>query len=294
MKKNLRRLIALALVAAIAAWFLTAPKRADPDIIAGIAPDLALGEQTFIAGGCSACHAVEGADDRLVLSGGMGFDSPFGIFYAPNISPSEQGIGGWSALDLINAMQHGTSPKGAHYYPAFPYTTYQNADPAEIVSLHAYLQTLPQDATPSRAHDVGFPFNIRRSLGGWKLLFMRAGWTIDPGDLTDEETRGRYLAEALGHCSECHTPRNILGGPQRSKWLSGAPNPSGKGEIPNITPGGLDWSEGEILEYLTSGFTPDFDTVGGHMTAVVENLAQLPASDRAAIAAYLKRVPAQP
>jgi mono/diheme cytochrome c family protein len=268
MKRTLRRLFALAVVAAIAAWFLTAPKVADPAIVAGIT--------------------------RLTLSGGMALKSPFGTFYAPNISPSDQGIGGWSALDLINAMQYGTSPEGKHYFPAFPYTSYQNARPEQLVSLHAYMQTLPKDATPSRAHDVGFPFNIRRSLGGWKLLFMRKGWVVDPGDLTDEEKRGRYLAAALGHCAECHTPRNFLGGAKRSKWLSGAPNPAGKGEIPNITPGGLDWSEDEIVEYLTSGFTPDFDTVGGHMTAVVENFAQLPEKDRAAIAAYLKRVPAQP
>jgi mono/diheme cytochrome c family protein len=115
-----------------------------------------------------------------------------------------------------------------------------------------------------------------------------------PGNLTPTEARGRYIAEALAHCGECHTPRNGLGGLDRARWLAGAPNPSGQGNIPNITPGKLTWSEAEILEYLTTGFTPAYDVVGGHMAHVVENMAKLPASDRQAVAAYLKRVPAVP
>ena len=112
------------------------------------------------------------------------------------------------------------------------------------------------------------------------------------GAWTAEETRGRYLAEALGHCGECHTPRNPIGGPIRSKWLAGAPDPSGKGKIPNITPGKLTWSNEDLVQYFTTGFTPEFDSAGGHMAYVIENLAMLPESDRAAIAAYLKKVPA--
>ena len=112
--------------------------------------------------------------------------------------------------------------------------------------------------------------------------------------LTAQETRGRYLVEAQAHCGECHTPRNIMGGMDRSLWLAGAPNADGKGRTPNITPGKLTWSEDEIVEYLTSGFTPDFDSVGGHMAHVVDNMARLPEADRRAIAAYLKKVPPQP
>jgi len=189
-------------------------------------------------------------------------------------------------------MMRGVSPQGAHYYPAFPYTSYARADPQDVTDLHAYLAALPADATPSQPHEVGFPFNIRRSLGGWKILFFNDDWVID-GDLTPEETRGRYLAEALGHCGECHTPRNALGGSQTSRWLAGGPVPGGEGTFPNITPARLTWSTEELVEYFTSGFTPEFDSAGGHMGLVVGNLARLPESDRMALAAYLQKVPAK-
>ena len=146
---------------------------------------------------------------------------------------------------------------------------------------------------PTQAHEVGFPFNIRRLLGGWKFLFLGDGDRV--AGLDDPVlARGQYLVEGLGHCGECHTSRNMLGAMRPSLWLGGAPNPSGKGNIPNITPasGGIaDWSEVDIVEYLTSGFTPEFDVAGGEMTDVVSNMAELPASDREAIAKYLKAVP---
>ncbi|MFN4172552.1 MAG: diacylglycerol kinase, partial [Pseudorhodobacter sp.] len=247
------------------------------------------------AAGCASCHMAPGAlgEAKLVLAGGMRFASDFGTFIAPNISPSPQGIGGWMLRDFASAVQRGVAPDGAHYYPAFPWNAYNKASLQDVADLHAYMQTLPPDPTPSAAHEVGFPFNIRRSLGGWKLLFESSDWAIG-GDLTEAETRGRYLVEALAHCGECHTPRNVLGGLDRSRWLAGAPNPDGKGRSPNITPGRLTWSEAEIAAYLLSGFTPEFDSVGGHMVAVVDNMAKLPESDRLAIAAYLKKVPAQP
>ncbi len=147
-----------------------------------------------------------------------------------------------------------------------------------MADLHAFLKTLPADATPSQPHGLGFPFNIRMSLGGWKLLFLTDEWAL-PGNLTPTEDRGRYIAEAMAHCGECHTPRNVLGGMDRSRWLAGGPDPSdptGKAMIPNITPGKLTWTEAEIAYYLTTGFTPDFDSVGGHMAHVVENSAACP------------------
>ena len=290
----LRWLIVLALVGVAVFWIVTRPATSGPEVLAGLEPDIAQGEQVFHAGGCASCHAAEKAEGeaKLILSGGRAFPSDFGTFRAPNISPDpDAGIGGWSALDLYNAMHHGVSPEGAHYFPAFPYTSYIRATPQDIVSLHAYLQTLPPSGVANVPHEVGFPFNIRRVLGGWKALFLADGWVVT-GDLTAAEQRGRYLSEALGHCGECHTPRNPIGGLELGRWLAGAPNPSGQGRIPNITPAKLDWSEPDLVEYFTSGFTPEFDTVGGHMVEVVQNLAVLPREDRAAIAAYLKRVAA--
>lgn len=287
-------LLVVALAGLLLAWFLTAPKEVDASRLNGLAPDLERGEFVFTAAGCASCHTEDGAsgDAKLVLSGGKRFASPFGTFLAPNISSDpEHGIGSWSDLDLANALLEGVSPEKQHYYPAFPYTSYGKMQISDVVSLNGYLKTLPASDTPSLPHEVGFPFNIRRSLGGWKLLFASTDWVMSEG-LSAEAEQGRYLVEALGHCGECHTPRNPLGGVTRSKWLAGAPNPSGKGKIPNITPGSLEWSANDIAYYLLEGFTPEFDSVGGSMTAVVDNFAKLDDADRRAVAAYLKAIPA--
>lgn len=284
---------ALALAGIVGFWTLTRPEPFDPAGLDGLQGDASRGEQVFWAGGCAACHAAEDArgDNRLVLSGGLALVSDFGTFYAPNISPDPDfGIGGWSTAEFLGAMQNGVSPDGRHYFPAFPYASYRLAEVQDLLDLHAFLGTLPASRQENRPHDLGFPFSIRRLVGGWKLLFLADGYTI-AGDLGGAAERGRYLAEALAHCGECHTPRNILGGLDRSRWLSGAPNPAGDGRIPNITPGALDWSADEIASYLRDGFTPEFDVAGGHMARVVLNLANLSDADRAAIAAYLQALP---
>ncbi len=250
--------------------------------------DAIAGEMVFHAAGCASCHSAEGTD---ALAGGSAFPSDFGTFYAPNISTDpEHGIGSWDDYAIANAMMAGVSPNGAHYYPAFPYTTYSKMTARDAVDLIAHLRTLPADATPSREHDVGFPFNIRRSLGGWKFLFASSDWTVQDVP-TPELERGRYLVEALGHCAECHTPRNALGGLKTDNWMRGAANPSGEGRIPSIHPDDLGWSEFDISAYLQSGFTPDFDTVGGEMVDVVDNMSKLTDEDRSAIAAYLVVLP---
>jgi len=272
-------------------WWVTRPQTLPDDYFAGLSADAARGETVFWAGGCASCHAaVDATDDsRLILSGGRAFPSDFGTFYAPNISSDPtHGIGSWTSLNLANAMQRGVSPTGQHYYPAFPYTSYVRATPQDVADLHAFLATLPADSSPNKVHDVGFPFNIRRTLGGWKFLFFSDAWRVT-SSLTPQQTRGRYLSEALGHCGECHTPRNMLGG-LTSRWFAGAPDPSGKGRIPNITPAKLTWSAADLTEYFTSGFTPEFDSAGGHMADVVQNLSQLSRQDREAIAAYLQAV----
>lgn len=291
-------LAGLAAVAGLAAfWFVTRPRMLPATAMDGLTPDLARGEMIFWAAGCASCHIApeDEGGDKLRLGGGQRFPTAFGTFVAPNISPDPtQGIGGWSALDLANAMTRGVSPKGTHYYPVFPYVSYANMALQDVADLHAYLVTLPPVATPSQPQDVAFPFSIRRLLGGWKFLYLGRGWVLPDAGLSDAELRGRYLVEGAGHCAECHTPRGALGGMDRSRWLSGAPVPGGTGRFPNITPGKLTWSEADIAEFLNSGFTPEFDSAGGKMALVVENMARLPPEDRAAIAAYLKKVPAVP
>ncbi len=290
----LRWLVFLVVIGLVAGLWLTRPRALPDTALAGVTGDPDAGRLVFAAAGCASCHTApdSAATDSPLLSGGRRLASAFGTFVAPNISPDpDHGIGDWSDVQIASAVTRGVGAEGEHLYPAFPYVAYQSATTQDIADLIAYLRTLPADPTPNQPHDIGFPFNIRSAIGGWKLFFMSPDWVVT-GGLTAEQTRGRYLVEALGHCGECHTPRNAIGGLMRDGWLSGAPNPSGKGRIPNITPGKLTWSEGEIAEYLNSGFTPEFDTAGGDMADVVMNTSQLAQEDRAAIAAYLKVVPA--
>jgi mono/diheme cytochrome c family protein len=282
-------------------WLITEPQRLDPQLVAEAGEgDVVRGEMVFWQSGCSSCHAApksEG-DDRLKLGGGLVLKSQFGDFHAPNISMDlDDGIGAWGFIDFANAMQRGVSPEGEHYYPAFPYTSYARMQLADIADMWAYFKTLPEVKGVQPDHELPFPFNIRRSLGGWKFLFFKEGPVLEIADASDAVKRGQYLVEGPGHCGECHTPRNLLGGPKLGQWLAGAPNPEGEGIIPNITPGegGIGpWKESEIASVMDDGITPDFDSLGGSMASVVRNWSHVGPEDRAAVAAYLKAVPAHP
>jgi mono/diheme cytochrome c family protein len=294
--------IVLGVAGGAAFWFLTAPKTLGSDELAALGTgDPARGEAVFNAGGCTSCHAkpkAEGAA-RLELVGGVELNTPFGTFVAPNISQDPRdGIALWSAEEFANAMLRGVSPEGDHYYPAFPYSSYARMAPADIGDLYAYMKTLPAAAGAAPDHRLGFPFNIRRGLGLWKLLHLSDEPVIAlAADAPETVRRGRYLVEGPGHCGECHTPRDLSGGVKKGEWLAGAVAAEGTGNIPNITAGegGIGaWSEQEIAYFLESGFTPDFDSAGGAMAEVIKNTALLAPEDRAAIAAYLKAVPPRP
>lgn len=300
-KRLIGLLVLLAILGGIAFWFVTAPQTVDASVIAGLPEgDAERGERIFWAGGCTSCHAAPKAEgeDRLRLGGGMELATEFGTFVAPNISQdATDGIGNWSAGDLVNAMMKGVSPDGRHYFPAFPYTSYARMKPADIADLHAFLKTLPAVPGAAPGHRLSFPFNIRRGVGAWKLLYMRDEPVVAVDETNEQLVLGRYLVEGPGHCGECHTPRLFSGGPKLDRWLSGARAAEGDGVVPNITPAeqGLGgWSAGDIANYLETGFTPDFDSVGGAMVEVQKNMALLPAADREAIAAYLKAIPGHP
>jgi mono/diheme cytochrome c family protein len=256
-------------------------------------PDLANGKTTFNAGGCSSCHAVPGQPDRSRLGGGLALPSPFGTFYVPNISSDPiDGIGRWTEIQFVDAVMRGISPSGFHYFPAFPYDSYAHAKRDDIRDLFAYLKTLPPVSGKVRDHDVPFPFNIRRNIGIWKWLFMDDRPFKPDAARSAQWNRGAYLVNSLGHCAECHSPRNFLGGIIASQRFAGGPEPDGKGWVPNITQKGIsDWSEKDIAYFLESGQTPDGDSVGGSMASVIRNLSQLSAGDRDAIAEYVKSLP---
>ena len=298
MRRLLITLAAFALVGLAGFWVLTDPRVVSPAPEIGTLPaaDVENGRVLFAAGGCASCHATPGQDDRTRLGGGLALESPFGTFHAPNISPhTRDGIGNWGVKDFVDAMATGTSPSGQHYYPSFPYTSYRLMPPRALADLFAYIRTLPQVEGRAPGHDLRFPFNIRRVVGGWKLLFFD-GTPFRPDPAKSAEwNRGAYLVNGPGHCAECHSTRNALGAIVQSTRFTGGPDPEGKGTVPNITQAENalgKWSKEEIAELLKTGFTPGFDSVGGSMAAVVRNTSQLPDADRLAMAEYLKSLQA--
>ena len=293
----LRKLILLAAVCVIVGlavfWFVTIPATVPASALPAHTPDLANGKEMFFAGGCTSCHAIPGQDDKTRLGGGLGLKSPFGTFYVPNISPDpNDGIGKWSEAEFVTAMTKGTSPDGRHYFPAFPYTSYQRMRIEDVRDLFAHLKTLPAVQGRVRDHDVPFPFNIRRTLGGWKFLFLDGKPFQPDASQSDQWNRGAYLVNGPGHCAECHSPRNALGGIIAKQRFAGGPNPEGEGWVPNITQAALkDYSDKDIAYLLETGNTPEGDSVGGAMAPVIRNTSQLTPEDRAAMAVYIKSLP---
>ncbi len=292
-----KRLFVLAAIAAVLAlgafWVLTIPATVPASALAPHTPNLSNGKEMFYIGGCASCHAVPKQDDKTKLGGGLALNSPFGTFYIPNISPDRQdGIGAWSEAQFITAMTKGVSPDGEHLYPAFPYTSYQHMRYDDLRDLFAFLKTLPAVKGRVRDHDLPFPFNIRRALGLWKLLFLDgAPFKPDPKQ-SAQWNRGAYLVNGPGHCAECHSPRNVLGAVIPSLRFSGGPSPDGQGGVPNITQFKLKaWSVADIAKTLDTGDTADSDRVGGSMIEVVRNTSQITPADRQAIAVYVKSLP---
>ena len=299
MRRLLAWLGAAGVLAAGALYAATAPRPLPAAELAALpAGDAARGETWFWAGGCSSCHAAAKAegDDRLKLGGGLVLKTPFGDFVAPNISTHpEDGIGGWSAADFANAMLRGVSPDGRHYYPAFPYPSFTRMRPADVADLWAFLQTLPAVEGRPPAHALRFPYRFRRGLGLWKLAFLTDAPAVAL-DASDPRSRAASTWPRAPATAANATPRATS--PARSTSPAGSPAPPpprASGRVPNITPGGDvgGWSASDIAYFFETGFTPDFDSVGGAMVAVQENLAMLAPDDRAAIAAYLKAVPPQ-
>jgi mono/diheme cytochrome c family protein len=289
-----RRLLGTAAIVSVlgAAGFLvlTVPQVVSGAGLGPYQPNIANGQTMFQVGGCSSCHAVPEQPDRTRLGGGLALKSPFGTFYVPNISSDRtDGIGAWSEPQFITALTRGTSPQDYHYYPALPYTSYELMSADDLRDLFAFLKTLPAVPGKIRDHDLPFPFNIRRPLGLWKLLFLKQQPFKPDPTKSSMWNRGAYLVNGPGHCAECHSARNFLGAVIESQRFAGAPNPDGKGWVPNITQARLkDWSEQDIAFFLETGLTPDGDSAGSSMREVVRNLAQLPGEDRQAIATYVK------
>jgi mono/diheme cytochrome c family protein len=293
----LRKLILFGLIIVIVgcAGFLviTMPQVVPETALGPYTPNLQNGRTMFVAGNCASCHATPDQEDMTRLGGGGAMKTPFGTFNTSNISPDENdGIGAWSEAQFVTALVKGTSPDRAHYYPAFPYTSFQRMTFADIRDLFAYIKTLPKVTGKPPPHDLSFPFNLRIALGGWKFLFLD-GKPFQPDPAQSAQwNRGAYLANGPAHCAECHSPRNVFGALIPSQRFAGGKDYEGEGFVPNITQKGLgDWSEKDIATMLESGDLPDGDRIGGAMVKVVRNTRQLSSEDRAAIATYIKSLP---
>jgi mono/diheme cytochrome c family protein len=287
-------IILLALAGAGLFWLLTVPARVSAQALGSYTPNLDNGRVVFLASGCAGCHQTPRQDDSTQLGGGLPMRTMFGTFYPPNISSdARDGLGSWSEADFVTAMWKGTSPDGEHYYPVFPYTSYQRMKLEDVRDLFAYLRTLPAVSGRAAEHDLAAPVRVRRTLGMWKLLFLDgAPFAPDPS-ASAESNRGAYLAGAMGHCAECHSPRNLLGAIVESQRYAGGPDPEGgEGWVPNITQAGIgEYSQRDIERVLESGETPTGDSVGGAMGRVVGNTSKLPDGERRALAAYIKSLP---
>lgn len=253
------------------------------------------GAYLFAAADCTACH-TDAKGGGAPLAGGRPIKTRFGTFFGPNITPdSTTGIGGWSEADFHRALREGKGKEGAYLYPIFPVTSFTGMTDEDIAALYAYLMSGTAVKAPDKPQEARFPFEFRPLLIGWRLLFFKEGPLQPVAEQSSEWNRGRYLAEAVAHCEECHTPRNFLGALDHSHAFAGNPDLPDAEKSPNITPdpetGIGKWSLGDIVDLLTSGQTPDFDFVGGGMADVVNGTGKLTDADRHAIAVYIKSLP---
>lgn len=256
------------------------------------------GKYLIHAGGCVDCHTDEG-DAAPAMAGGRAIESPFGTFYSPNITPDiATGIGSWSDDEFVNAFWEGVSPDGKHYYPAFPYTSFTGISRHDLLAMKAYLFSLEPVRRDVPKHDLAWYISTRLAARAWKLRnFKPARFDSDP-HASAQWNRGAYLVRHLGHCGECHTPRNRLGTLQNEHELAGNAHGPGDKAVPNITPNNSDgigkWSGSDLEYFLEVGMLPNGDFVGGSMGAVIDNNTnKLSKEDRLAIVTYLKSVPPQ-
>lgn len=258
--------------------------------------DVARGRYLVAAGGCRSCHTAD-QPGAAPFAGGRALKTPFGTFYAPNITPDpETGIGRWRVEDVVRALREGIRPDGQPYFPVFPYPAYAGLSEADARAIGAFLLNQAPVRRPVPEHELPWFLATRWVMLGWNFLnFTPGGFTAD-NTRPREWNRGAYLVRHLGHCGECHTPRDWLGAPDPARELAG--NDAGPdGEVvPNITPDAAsgigNWASDEITLFLETGMLPDGDFSGASMSDVIDdNTSQLTPADRAAIATYLKALP---
>lgn len=253
------------------------------------------GKYLFNISGCDYCH-TDSENAGPTLAGGREMDTPYGLFYSPNITPDkDSGIGKWKLEDFVRAMRHGVSPYGTHYFPAFPYTSYTRMTTEDMASIFTYLRSVPPVKKYNRQHKTAW-FVWRGGMRFWKKIYFKTGELAADPMLSGSLNRGHYLAAAVGHCEECHTRRNSVGTISPAVRYSG--NIEGVlGEpTPNITSsrrsGIGKWTEKEIRKFLKTGVRPSGEQTQGWMADFVRtSLSKLNDGDAQALTDYIKSIP---
>jgi mono/diheme cytochrome c family protein len=247
---------------------------------------VARGEVLAGVGDCAACHTVVGGQP---YAGGLGLHSGFGTIYSTNITPDpDTGIGRWSEAAFARALHEGIARDGSHLFPAFPYDHYTKVRDEDVHALYAFFMTREPVRTERTPNTLPFPLNVRALQAGWKLLFFRDGvFQPDPAK-GDDWNRGAYLAEGLGHCAACHTPRNRLGAEKSDASYAGATVDGWLAPaLTSANPAPMPWTRDELSGYLRTGGTALHGSAAGPMSPVVhQGLAKLPDADVRAIATY--------
>ncbi|MGI9330916.1 MAG: c-type cytochrome [Gammaproteobacteria bacterium] len=257
--------------------------------------DVVRGKYLLSAGGCISCHTAK-EDDASPLAGGHALETPFGVFYSPNITPDpETGIGKWTDEEFVNAFWEGVGPGGRYYFPAFPYTSFTGISRQDLLAIKAYLFSLDPIRRDNQPHELAWYLDTRLAAAAWQLLFFDSERFMGDDAKGPVWNRGAYLVRHLGHCGECHTPRNSFGATISEQEMAGGIGPGDK-KIPNISPHREDgigrWAQDDVEIFLEIGMMPDGDFAGGSMTAVIDdNTAKLTPEDRAAITRYLRELP---
>lgn len=299
--KYLWRTLALLLgILAIAVIWLVMGNR-NPDLDqpsvppADPAAQIRQGEYLARVGNCMSCHTARGGKS---YAGGRAVPTPFGNIYTSNLTPdAETGIGKWSSSDFWRAMHDGKSKDGSLLYPAFPYTNYTKVTRADSDAIFAYLQTIPTVQQKNIATELRFPYNNRFLLHAWRALYFRPGLYANDDKQSVEWNRGAYLAQGLGHCSACHTPRDSFGGTDLKAELGGGMIPILNWYAPPLNgdkENGLgNWETEHLAAFLKTGVAPKRSVSGPMAEVVAGSLQHMSDKDVTALATYLKSLPQQ-
>lgn len=292
----MRRIALLALgtlLCATTAWIVSAPRPLPAEALPAHQADPENGLVLYNAGGCFSCHrASESAADQDLPSGGRPLKTPLGTLYPPNLTPdAETGLGTWSDLDFVNAVQRGISPRGSHYIPAFPYTSYAHMRIEDVLDIKSYLGNLAPVKSVAPSSDLPLLPVLRRGIGLWKQIGLTTSPIAYQPTQSAAWNRGAYLVNGPGHCGECHTPRTLLMTSDQSRFLDGGPHPEGEGKVPSLrdlVARGRYKDAADLASALEFGEIMGYDKLSsGGMAAVQRNLAKLPKEDLAAISEYL-------